>query len=69
MKKIGLRIKKIRLERNYTQEYLATSLQITARAYQNIENNKSELTVRRLLEIAILLDVKPFDLLDEDLSI
>jgi transcriptional regulator with XRE-family HTH domain len=38
-------------------------LQIGTRAYQNIESNRAELTVNRLIEIAQLLDVMPTDLL------
>lgn len=55
--KIGDRIRFIRdRERNYTQAYVATQLGMSARAYSNIENNLSDPTFSRLLQIAEVLE-------------
>ncbi len=43
--------------RNFTQEYMATCLQLSQRAYSNIENGQTQLTVERLFEISKTLEV------------
>ena len=53
----GMRIKKLREHRNYTQQYMADKLDISQNAYSKIENGATKLTVDRLGEIAELLDV------------
>ena len=53
----ALRIKKIREHRNYTQQFMADSLELSQNAYCKIENGTTKLTVDRLEEIATLLDV------------
>ncbi|WP_335967221.1 helix-turn-helix domain-containing protein [Galbibacter sp. PAP.153] len=55
--KIGSNIKEIReVEKNYKRSYVAQKLNITTRAYANIENDITGLTVNRLQEIASILD-------------
>lgn len=56
----GLRIKRLREFRNFTQQYLADKLEISQNAYSKIENGSTKLTIERLEQIAQLLDV-PFD--------
>lgn len=53
----GLRIKKIREYRNYTQQHLADSLNISQNAYSKIESGITKLTTDRLEEISTILDV------------
>jgi len=53
----ALRIKKIREHRNYTQQFMADSLELSQNAYCKIENGTTKLTVDRMEEIATLLDV------------
>lgn len=55
--KIGDHIKQIReVEKNYKREYVAGLLKITPRAYANIENNITDITIGRLQEIAKIFD-------------
>ena len=55
--KIGCHIKEIReVEKNYKRSYVAQKLNITTRAYANIENDITGITVNRLQEIASILD-------------
>lgn len=61
--KIGESIRRARLDKNYTQEYLAQKLSITPLAYGNMERGKTELTLTRLEEIAKVLDTTPESLL------
>jgi len=62
-------LKKIRELKNYTQEFLAFSLGISQVAYSRIESGKTRLTVKRLLEIAAVLEIDPILLLTLDVSI
>ena len=54
---LGYRIKKVREEKNYSQTYLAQKLGITQKAYSNIENNQTRLTVDNLLRITQILEI------------
>ncbi len=62
-KNITIIIKNIRFERlkkEYSQEVMASLLNISQNAYSKIENGKTTLTVKRLQEIALILEV-PID--------
>lgn len=54
---IGVKIRKIREFRNYTQTHLADKLNISQNAYSKIENGTSKLSTDRLEEVAKILDV------------
>lgn len=51
------RLKKYRLERNYSQDYLAKKLGITQKAYSKIENNETKLNVEVLQMVSEILDL------------
>jgi DNA-binding Xre family transcriptional regulator len=58
--KVGDNIQKIReKEKDFKRSYVAAKLQITTRAYGNIENNVAEITVNRLIDIAKILECDP----------
>jgi transcriptional regulator with XRE-family HTH domain len=60
---VGATIRKLREERNLTQEYIAGKLAIGVTAYGNIERNGvKRLTIARLKEIAEILKVHVFEL-------
>lgn len=61
-------IRKIREFRNYTQDYLAAKLSISQNAYSKIELGYSKLTLDRLFQIAIILEVEVIQLLNLDYS-
>jgi len=56
-------IRKIREYRNYTQDYLAAKLSISQNAYSKIELGYSKITLDRLFQIAIILDVAVMQLI------
>ena len=56
----GIRIKKIREYRNYTQQYMADKLELSQNSYCKIENGLTKLTTDRMEVIAKILDV-PYD--------
>ena len=47
-------IRKIRIEKNYSQEYLASKLNISQSYYGRIENGKTSLNLKTLKEIKVL---------------
>lgn len=57
MDNIAHTIRRVREERNYTQEYMASQLGISTKSYSNLENNIHRLTLDRLHRIAEVLDV------------
>lgn len=61
-------IRKTRESRNYTQDYLAAKLSISQNAYSKIELGYSKLTLDRLFQIAIILEVDVINLISLDYS-
>ncbi|MCM4154414.1 helix-turn-helix transcriptional regulator [Gramella sp. AN32] len=62
--KIGDNIQEIReRERNYKRSYMASCLEISTRAYCNIENNITDITLKRLVEIAEIMECDPLIIL------
>jgi transcriptional regulator with XRE-family HTH domain len=63
--KIGYNIREIReMEKNFKRSYVAGKLNITTRAYSNIENNIADITVNRLEEIANIFECDPLYILN-----
>lgn len=65
---VASNIRKIRECRNYTQDYLAAKLLISQNAYSKIELGHSKLTLDRLFQIAIILEVEVIQLLNLNYS-
>lgn len=59
-------IRIIRENLGYSQDYIATKLDITQQAYSSIEKNPEKATLKRLKEIASILQVNFVTLLGED---
>lgn len=64
MQKIITKIKKIRLEKGYSHEYIAYELGISQVAYSKVEKLETKLSVERLYKIAEILEVTVSDILD-----
>jgi transcriptional regulator with XRE-family HTH domain len=64
MDNIAHTIRRVREERNYTQEYMASQLGISTKSYSNLENNIHRLTLDRLHHIAEVLEVPLIRLLE-----
>ena len=56
--KIRKRLKLARMEKGYSQYYVGEQLHMSQISYHKIENGKTALKVRTLLELAIILKVK-----------
>lgn len=63
MAEVGKNIKKIRKEKNLTQDELAECLHCTRQTISNYENGKSEPDIELLIEIARVLEVEINDLI------
>ena len=64
MNNIGINIRKLREQRGYSQEVVATELGINQSTYGKIERDASNITVERLQKIAEILDVDMASILD-----
>ena len=60
------KIKQIRELKNLTQDYVASQLQLTTRAYSKIESGETQLTINRLNEISSILGIEPIEVLGFD---
>ena len=54
---IGNRLRKLRELRNYTQSYMSIQLEISLSAYSKIERDETEISLKRLQQIAEILNV------------
>ena len=52
--------------KNVTQEYIATQLGLSIRAYSKIETGETQLTINRLNEISKALGIDPIEVLGFD---
>lgn len=57
MKTILMNIMLARTKKGYSQEYMAEKLSIVQKSYGKIENGKTKLSVTRLKEIALILEI------------
>lgn len=58
--KVGDNIREIReTEKNFKRDYMADKLKMSTRAYANIENNITDISLGRLEEIAQIFDCTP----------
>lgn len=66
---IGLKIKKIRESRNFTQEFMSGKLNISQNTYSKIESGGIKLTVDRLKGISEILEVPIEEFFSDDSQI
>jgi transcriptional regulator with XRE-family HTH domain len=66
MIKIGEKIKKLRDLREYSQEYMAQKLKLSVNGYGKIERDETDISLKRLEEIAAVLEVDIFRILTFD---
>jgi len=62
---IGLKIKKIREFKGYSQEFMASRLNVSQAAYSKIESRKL-VHMLRVMSIADILEITPLQLLNFD---
>lgn len=59
-------IKHFRLQKNFSQEFMAVQLKMSISNYSRLENDMLPISIERLHIIATLLGVKPFELIYPD---
>ncbi len=68
--KIASKIRRFRLEKGFSQDYMSIQLGISQKTYRRIENGESKIDIKRLQEISKILDVDPMELIDtEDMPV
>jgi len=61
---IGTNIRKERMLKGYSQDWLASKLNISQNVISDIENGKVDIKLGKLEEIANILEVDPYKLID-----
>lgn len=61
---IHVKIRLIRLEKGYSQTYMAFCLNISQNSYSRLETGQVELTINRVIAIAEILRVNPLELFE-----
>jgi transcriptional regulator with XRE-family HTH domain len=64
--KIGERIRKARMVAGLSQQNIADELELTVASYSNIERGVTDITITRLYQLAKLLNVSVYFLLEEN---
>ncbi len=62
---LGEKIRQIRVRKGFSQENVADMLCISTSAYGDIERNKAEVTVNRLLKIAAFFEIDVNDIIGD----
>lgn len=62
---IGGKLRKLRQNKGYSQEYMAESLNISQKTYSNMENEKASISVETLKLLATELEVDILELLSD----
>lgn len=60
---VGFKLKTLREFNNYSQEYLAKSLNISQAAYSKIESGTTQLSIEHLVKISEIYRISPSDIL------
>jgi transcriptional regulator with XRE-family HTH domain len=68
MIELGKRLRRLRVERGFTQEYLSDLLKIPQASYSKLENNKGKIDVKVLKRIADLYEIDLVELFKKSMS-
>ena len=64
--RVAGKIRTMRRNREYSQEYMALLLNISQNAYSRLENGKTPITIDRLYQICTILQITPVNLLETE---
>jgi transcriptional regulator with XRE-family HTH domain len=65
---ICVKLKKLRLERNWPQQIIAEKLHISQNAYSLIECGKTKIDEQRIYQLAKIFGVHPVELIKDDIE-
>lgn len=63
---VGEKIRKIRIIKGYSQEYIANLLEISQSAYSDIERGKTKINLERLSKVALIFELDVNYIMDFD---
>lgn len=66
MPQIGERVKRLRMKKDYSQDYVASKLGMSQRAYSKIENNETKLSIEHLYKLGEVFEMPVSDILDPE---
>ena len=66
MVSIGSNLRRLREQKNVSQEFMAQKLELSTKSYGNIENNVTKITLDRLTQICNILEIDPIAMLSFD---
>lgn len=66
MKSVGNKIRKVRELKGFTQDYMASQLEMSQRAYSKLEKEEIKLDWQRIEKISNILEIDPIDLVSFD---
>lgn len=58
------RLKELRLEKNYSQDYIAHEMGICQKTYSNLESGKSKIDINHLDKLSKIYDITTADLIN-----
>lgn len=64
VKEIRERIKRVRLEKGYSQDYMADMLNISQNAYHKMERGHSRINLQKFIDIAKILEIETSELIN-----
>ncbi|MEQ6123692.1 helix-turn-helix transcriptional regulator [Pseudotenacibaculum sp. MALMAid0570] len=64
VEEIRERIKRIRLEKGYSQDYMADMLNISQNAYHKLERGHSRINLQKFIDIARILEIETAELIN-----
>lgn len=64
MQRVASKIRKLRENKNFSQQYLAQKIGISQNAYSKIELGYSKITLDRLIHISHILEIDTAELLE-----
>ncbi len=64
--KTANKIRRIRNEKGFSQDYMSIQLGISQKTYRRIENGESKIDIDRLQAISKILEVDPMELIDKE---
>jgi transcriptional regulator with XRE-family HTH domain len=65
---IAERIRQLRRDKDYSQQFMADAIGISQNAYSKLESGKTPIHLDRLVQVAALLDINVCALLEETLE-
>lgn len=69
MIKTARKIRRLREQNKYSQEYMAHKLNISQPAYAKIDNGATKISIERLIDLASIFEIDPQDLLEGEKTI